>query len=209
MSAEFSRHVDVAAIQYPGRQDRRRECFTTDIRYMAERVAGEIETLDAQVVLYGHSMGALVAFETARLLETSRQSVRSLVVSGRSAPDTPRPPDDTDLEALTREMAKLDGTKAEVFEDQELLTLILGVMRHDYQAVNDYVYRPEGLLKCPVTVVIGSSDPIVSASEAADWRAVTTGRFELRTLAGGHFFQGASALELRRILMTHIGNVCC
>ncbi|GAB3799124.1 hypothetical protein GCM10027605_12030 [Micromonospora zhanjiangensis] len=91
MARALTPGVDVLAIQYPGRQDRRREGFVPSVQQMAELIAREIRPLlDQPTALFGHSMGAAIGFELAALLEADGADLLGLFVSGRRAPSAMR-----------------------------------------------------------------------------------------------------------------------
>ncbi|MEU8824623.1 alpha/beta fold hydrolase [Streptomyces sp. NPDC048636] len=183
--------LDVHGVQYPGRQDRRREPFRDTIEELAEEIAALIgEWNDLPVVLMGNSMGALVAFEVAHRMEAKGNAPLALFACGRVAP-TLRKDEGTHLkgnDAFLREMALLGGMGHELLQDEEILDLILPPMRADYRLAETYCASPEIRLSVPVHVHIGKADPKVNEPEAAEWKRSTTGEFTLDTHEGGHFF---------------------
>ncbi|MEV5959487.1 alpha/beta fold hydrolase [Streptomyces sp. NPDC051987] len=191
LSGELSGRIEVMAVQYPGRQDRYREEPVADLPTLARRVAEALEPLaDRRLALFGHSMGALVGFETARLLERENRPVSALFVSARRAPA--RPPyervhllDDAELLA---ELRALGGTDERLLREEELLRLYLPVVRADYRALETYACQPGATVGCPVIGLAGESDPRVSVDDVAAWREHTTTRFDLRVFQGGHFY---------------------
>jgi surfactin synthase thioesterase subunit len=188
-------HVDVVCVQYPGRQDRYREEPFTSLSRLAEAVAGELAgelAADGRpYALFGHSMGALVAFETARLLAGGElPGPQRLFFSGRGAPDAHRHIpyhryDDADVLADVR---RLGGTDQAMLEDPDVLELVLPALRADYGALGTYDWRGGAPLAAPVTALIGDSDPMVTVQEARTWQAHTTGDFALKVFPGGHFY---------------------
>ncbi|MEU6679658.1 alpha/beta fold hydrolase [Streptomyces sp. NPDC046925] len=187
--------VEVLGVQYPGRQDRHREQPVEEIPRMAEAVNEELAAVLSDgrpYAFFGHSMGALVAFEAALSLRGGRPSkdLTRLFVSGRAAPLAgPRPGDrlSGDEELLT-ELHRLGGVGREVLDDPEMLSMIMPAVRADYRALATYGMTPGASLDCPVTVLTGEADPIVSPEEAAQWEGLTSAPTEVRVFPGGHFY---------------------
>ncbi|TBO55983.1 thioesterase [Streptomyces kasugaensis] len=183
--------VEVLAIQYPGRQDRRQESCVDDIHELAGRLFTILRPLMGRpMALFGHSMGATLGFELARLMEQAGQPVSRLFASGRRAPSRPRHESVhlLDDQGLLADVRKLSGTDSRILDDEELLRMALPAIRADYRAVETYVYRPGPELTCPVTVFTGDDDPKTTLDEARDWATHTTGAFDLDVFPGGHFF---------------------
>lgn len=186
--------LDVVAVQYPGRQDRRREPFIDDIAAMADRVhRASAGWTDLPLALFGHSMGATVAFEVARRLEEAGTPVLTGFVSGRRAPSQARPErvhlgDDASVIA---EVERLSGADAQVLRDPEMAQLLLPALRADYRAIERYRAPASARLACPISVFTGDADPLTTVDEAAAWRDHTTGPATLDVFPGGHFFLNA------------------
>lgn len=187
LSAALRPDVQVIALQYPGRQDRAHEAPIEDIGMIAEQIADQLGPwTTAPFAFLGHSMGAMVAFETARLLP---MAPIALFASARRAPCAgPGPLRDTGDDALIRELTMLSGTDAAILGDPELLEVLLPVIRADFRAVQAYRYHPGSKLSCPVVALLGDSDPLVSAEEAARWAEVTTAGCNVHVFEGDHFY---------------------
>ncbi|MEU7144016.1 alpha/beta fold hydrolase [Nocardia sp. NPDC046473] len=191
----FGAGVLVAAVQYPGRQDRLGEAPITDLEALAERIAGEVLKLGMLdgLALFGHSMGATVAFETARRLERKGQPVSTLFVSGRPAPTFVETKQlhlgtDNDLIADLERLAA-DPAPIQMLRDEpSLAELVLPAVRGDYQAVETYRYTPGAPLAADIAAFVSTEDPTVTPEQADEWRAVTTGTFTRTTFPGGHFY---------------------
>ena len=201
--------VDVLAIQYPGRQDRRREPCVETVPELARRIFDVLTPWTGRpVALFGHSMGAAVGFELARLIEDKAGVVPAhLFASGRRAPSTPR--HETvhllDDDGLLDDVRLLSGTDAAVLDDEELLRMALPAIRADYQAIETHRYE-EGTppLRCPITVLTGDDDPKTTADEARAWSAHTRGEFAVRTFLGGHFFLAEHQQAINDLLVERL-----
>ncbi|MFD4245117.1 thioesterase II family protein [Streptomyces sp. NPDC058525] len=208
MSKALAPAVEVLAVQYPGRQDRRGEPNIPSLPDLADRIFEAVRSLDEKpLALFGHSMGAVLAYEVAlRMQDAGLPSPVRLFTSGRRAPSCER---DEGVhtqsdEHMVAELRKLSGTSAAMLNDPELLEMIMPAIRSDYRAVETYRYEPGRRLDCPVTVLTGDSDPRVSIEEAAAWENHTDGPTDLHVLPGGHFYlaeQNArvAALVARRL----------
>ena len=185
--------VELCAVQLPGRENRFMEPAATDMSTLVEQVAeGIAPLLDRPFALFGHSFGALVAFELAHDLQRRGQRPRHLFVSGRQAPHLtyPRPPiHQLGDEAFSDEMRRLNGTPEHVLANPALLSLAIGIVRADYTVCETY-RLPGGrpLLECPVTALGGTDDPETTAGDVEAWARHTRGGFEARAIPGDHFF---------------------
>jgi len=192
VSRALSPAVDVLAVQYPGRQDRRHEPCIDSVPELAVQVFAVLRPwLTAPTALFGHSMGASLAFELARLIEAETgETPAHLFASGRRAPSAHRT--ETvhllDDRGLLADVRKLSGTDMAVLGDEDMLRAALPAIRSDYRAAETYAYRPGPPLRCPITVFTGDDDPKTTVEEAQAWSTHTTGPFDLRVFPGGHFF---------------------
>ncbi|GAB3678064.1 alpha/beta fold hydrolase [Actinocorallia lasiicapitis] len=207
-SADLAQKVEVLAVQYPGRQDRRQEPPFTDLGLLADAVHEALRPRqDDRLVFFGHSMGASLAFEVARRL--ARPPV-ALVASGRRAPSRHRAESVhlRDEEGVIAELKRLSGTDPSLLQDDELLRLFLPAIRADYQAIETYRCPPGTTVACPVTVFVGDSDPHVTLEEAGAWAGHTTGGFGLEVFEGGHFYLSAKPADtierLSAVLRAHV-----
>lgn len=183
--------ADVLTVQYPGRQDRRTEPPLTRLTDLADQVADALSPwTDRPLVLFGHSMGALLGYEVATRLEAAGTAPLALVASARRAPSRHRQ-ESVHLrsdEGVVDELRLLGGMDTAFLEDPELREMILPAMRADYEAIETYRHTPRPPLTTPITVLTGDDDPQVTADEARSWSAHTTGPFALHTFKGGHFY---------------------
>jgi len=193
VSAALAPRVEVLAVQYPGRQDRRLEPCVETIEELADHLLPLVleRWADRPLALFGHSMGASLGFELAGLLEQAGVHPTLLYASGRYAPSRFQPGPklhDKDDEALLADVRKLAGTDSRVLGDDEVLRMVLPAIRNDYRAAE--TYRPQRLhrVACPITALVGDADPKVSIDDARAWAQHTTGAFDLWTYFGGHFY---------------------
>ena len=187
---QISRDVELIAVQYPGRAERMAEPIIDDAPTLVRLVTSAILPLsDRPVALFGHSMGAIVAYEVARSLQTLGAAPAHLFVSGHRAAGLPgRRYSEQDDDALVGTLTWMGGTDAEVLADPELREMVLPYVRGDLRLLDRYAHRPEPLLSVPITSIIGADDEVESADLAAGWGDLTSGAFAQRVLPGDHFY---------------------
>jgi surfactin synthase thioesterase subunit len=195
--------IDVIAVQYPGRQNRRLEPCCDSISELADQVGRELRAEPAPIAFFGHSMGAIVAFEVARRMERGTGTgPAALFASGRRAPSRSRAENvhERDDAGLVAEILALGGTDSALLQDRELLSMVLPAIRADYRAIERYSCPPGVTISSPVTVLTGTADPRTTQPEAEAWRGHTTGRFSLHSYPGGHFFLQSHIPEILAVI---------
>lgn len=206
----LSPDTDVIAVQYPGRQNRRHEPCLENISDLADHVYRELRAEPAPVAFFGHSMGAIVAFEVARRMERdSGTGPAVLFASGRRGPSSYREENvhQRDDAGVIAEIRALGGTDSALLRDSEVLEMVLPAIRADYRAIERYACAPEATIGAPVTVMTGTADPRTSLAEAQAWRGHTTGRFTLLTYPGGHFFLQDHIPEILATIATTLNRL--
>ncbi|WP_433963555.1 alpha/beta fold hydrolase [Tunturiibacter psychrotolerans] len=200
---EFSgSEMELCAIQLPGRESRLREAPFIRMSDAVERAAEALEPqLDLPYVLFGHSMGAILCFELARLLR-SRYGVGPihLFVSARRAPQfaDPQPPLHLlrDARFIAEINRRYNGLPREVLANTELMELLLPMLRADVQMIETYAYEPGLPLDCPITAFGGVEDSGLRIEDLEGWRAHTNSRFETKLFLGDHFFVQSAPKEV-------------
>ncbi|MGP3750117.1 thioesterase II family protein [Streptomyces sp. IBSNAI001] len=189
----FPDNVEVCPVELPGRLTRWSEKAFEQAEPLVDELATALSgELDVPYALFGHSMGALLAFELARALRRrGAAEPRVLFVSGGPAPQLRRrhrqihdQPDDV----VVARLRELGAVPKDVYDEPELLELLMPTIRADFSVVETYVHRHEPPLGCPVVAFAGTEDREVPADQVDPWHEQTTGGFTRHLLPGDHFF---------------------
>jgi surfactin synthase thioesterase subunit len=197
--------IDVRPVEWPGRGARLDEPLARDACGLAEQLASELVrgSLASHYALFGHSLGALIAFEVAHALLGRGAPLPSLlIVSGAEAPamrDGGKWKEPLSDDALRDELLALRGTPQDVLDNPDIMRSVLPVLRADFLMSGAYSYRRRHPLPCPIHVFGGDQDETrLEALQA--WRSETTSDFGLDMLAGHHFFIHARQPELLALI---------
>lgn len=201
--------VEVCPVELPGRGTRFGERPYRRLAPLVHDLADAMEPLlDLPYVLYGHSMGGLVVFELARLLQRRRWPAPRHVVVGAS-PDPCRAREerwhDATDEGLRARLRQLGGTPAELLDDDDLMTLVMPVIRADFEVVETYAYAPDPTLVAPLTVLGGLRDRMVPPAHLDGWRAHAR-QVRLELLPEAHFFVDDLAPRVASLLAPSPGG---
>jgi surfactin synthase thioesterase subunit len=194
----------VLPVQLPGREERFVEPLLTDAGAAADEARDQVaEQLrpDDRVALFGHSLGAVLAFELARRLDGTAE-VAGLFVSGSPDPWNGRSSSATGLpddEFLAR-VERFAGFSHPALADDEVRELVLPLLRADVEMHENYRAEPGATVLAPITAVRGRDDDLVSAEASAGWRHATTGSFHTAELDGGHMYLIDGVDELLTII---------
>ena len=182
---------DTYIVQYPRRAERMREPAAETVHDLARGlfVAGPWRRA-APLRLFGHSMGAVVAFEFARIAEARGTAVERLWVSAAPAPAAvagmPELP--TSHDGLLADVAELGGTEADLLADQEFAELLMTAVRADYHVINRYSCGPDVQISADICALGARDDHRVDAADLQLWKDHTAGAFQLSWYDGGHFY---------------------
>lgn len=188
----------------PGRDARVDEAPAGAMIPLVANLAQEmLPLLSVPYALFGHSMGAFIAFDLAHELSGLGYPPAHLFVSAQRGPSLPYPgkpiyalPED---EFLAGVLARYERIPKQILEQKDLMAILLRTLRADFTLTEAYRYRAAGPLACPITAFGGADDEHV-AEQVEAWAAETTGRFRLHLLPGGHFFPRESREELLSLI---------
>jgi surfactin synthase thioesterase subunit len=189
----------------PGRE---RRILETPYRNVVEAAVNAVDDVFAElgekerVVLFGHSLGAVLAYELAHLLSARGVTVERLVVSGSPGPWTQRERRATGLpeEEFIARVEEFAGFKHEALDNPEMRELILPVLQADCEMHENYVPSTDDPVSAPICSIRGGSDGLVSAEQAQEWQHATTGDFSYAELPGDHMYLVDSAREVLELI---------
>ncbi|KPI15352.1 Oleoyl-(acyl-carrier-protein) hydrolase [Actinobacteria bacterium OK074] len=185
--------VEVVAIRLPGRESRLDEPPLRRVPDIVAALTADVGPwLDRPHAWFGHSLGALIAFEMCRALDRAGLPAPvGLLVSGRPAAHLTvpeRPVHRAPLPEFLDRLRELNGTPPEILADRTALAALLPMLRADFTAVETYAYQPAPPLNCPISAFGGFDDPFAARSDLDAWRVHTNGRCTVRMFGGDHFY---------------------
>ena len=205
--------LEVWGLQLPGRGNRQ---FERPYRRTREAVPEITEALgpllDRPFAFFGHSMGAILSFEVARWM--SRQwhvQPEHLFISGRRAPQVPYDDPKDYLksdEDFVQAVKSLRGTPEEVFENTEMMQLVLPTLRADFELAQTYEYIEDVTLDCPITVLGGTSDEESLECGLEEWAAQTSSRCRSYMFEGDHFFIHSCEAVVLEVCRRELSEIC-
>lgn len=208
-SSAFTDTVELHAIQLPGREYRYGERALTDAHEVAHLLADAIEPyLDLSYVFFGYSMGALIAFEVIRELRRRGAPMPAqLFVGARRAPQlasTRLPLSQLPREAFLKQIRDDYDSPSEIWQNADLLEIVLPVLRADMALCEGYVYRHEPPFGFPIQAFAGRRDDSAPISAVQTWCEQTTGEFTLELFDGAHFFVNASLARVQQVMISQL-----
>lgn len=198
--------IELCPIQLPGRETRLREAAHDRLTPLVEDLGQALRPyLDKPFAFFGHSLGALIAFELTRYLRRGAHPLpEHLFVSARRAPHLPEPdsplhrlPDTAFVDGLQR---RYNAIPEVILRDPEYLQLFIPTLRADFAVVETYTHAAEPALAVPITGFCGRDDARATPEAMAGWREHTTRPFDLSVFPGGHFFLQPAKTQLLQAL---------
>ncbi|AJX33832.1 thioesterase II family protein [Burkholderia oklahomensis] len=183
--------LDLLALQYPGREDRFGEPCARSIDALAEPVADALRHYAHKpLVLFGHSLGAALAYEVALRLERHGAAPLHVAVSALPPPHRQR---ESNLhlqsdEALLDDVERLSGEHAALLADPEMRAIYLPMIRDDYRAIETYRRERPPMLGAPLGVMLPLADPELDRDEAHAWQDVASRPIRVTAFDGDHFY---------------------
>lgn len=190
----FPKNIKVKYIDLPGRIIFSSQKPYKNMQELIKRLSIKLsQEIQGKYVMFGHSMGAIVAFELARnLTKFYNMNPQHLLVSGCCAPSrysNSKPIINSFLsdEELTQILIDTESVQPEVLQNEEFKALTLFLIRADFKVLESYCYESQSLLKCPITAFSAADDPWAPREYMEYWRFETEGEFDLIPFEGKHF----------------------
>jgi surfactin synthase thioesterase subunit len=199
----FPPNVRLLAVRFPGRESRLRECPTEDMAEAVRMISEEVPS-SGRIALFGHCVGALVAFEVARRITQMGPELVHLFVASQVSPRLQR--DVPPISDLRSELRRLGATPAAVLENDELLALLAPAIQADRTMSRLYAYRDRGRLDVPITVFTGETAGY-DRSELDAWGAETSATLRVVQVGGGHMLLGDSWLQVAKSVAEQLSEL--
>lgn len=184
--------LNIYSFQAPGKEDRISELPHNDLStIVAEAADAIIAHNNKSIMLFGHSLGALIVYELVKKIELSGQNVSLAIVSGRNPPQKlskMKPIAHLPDKEFISEVEQLDGTPNGVFEHPELLEIFLPILKADFKIAENYCNTQPKRIQSSLFVLSGKQDPWIDAKDLELWKHVTDGACEIKLFDGDHFF---------------------
>jgi medium-chain acyl-[acyl-carrier-protein] hydrolase len=204
----FPAEIETVPVELPGHGTRYREPPLTRIDSAISAIAEALHFDETPISLFGHSMGALLAFELAWELKASKRNINTLFISGHPAPHLPwtKPLiSHYDQKTFGRALVETFGADVALLSNEDLLAMAYPTLRADFEMVETYIFQSRGPLACPISVFGGDQDREASEDELTAWQEHTFSRFQLRTLPGNHNFIHDSRAGLIEAIRSDFG----
>lgn len=207
----FSSAVKCIAVQYPGRRGTHDLGSFTSIPDLADQVCRMVPPRDQpaeHVAFFGHSMGALLAFEVALRFEAAGNPIAALFVSACAAPGRIGyeyiPESDR---GLLDAVAEMTGANPEFLENKEFAAKILPTLR-GLKAIANYECPPDGIVSCPIFAFLGDNDEVATYEKVLAWSERTTSEFTARVFPGHHFYLNDHLADLVNDIEDKVASRC-
>jgi surfactin synthase thioesterase subunit len=195
-------------IQLPGRGNRLHESPLHSIHDAARHVADAIcAGVSSPTVLFGHGLGALIAFETARRLQARLWPMLALFVSGHRGPAVANAAPslgDLPLEQFLAQLRSRQLLPPDVLSDPDAMGLFLPVLRGEIAMLENYRYEAAQPLHCPLVACDALADPHASRGDAEGWKLETTGRFCIQRFGGDRSYIHREKEALTALIGNHL-----
>ncbi len=204
-------HIEAFALQAPGRETRFVEPLIESFEDLVTQATAAIVPLAGEkpFAMFGHSLGAAVAYETARRLEREGLRPQKLIVSGRNCPGVAsRRPHISHLSdaEFVQHMKSYKGTPDAVLENKDLIELLLPMIRADFALAEEYQPLKGALLDCPIIAIGSRQDEWLDAQTLAQWGDLTNSTYQSHWFEGDHFYLNKYTADLVSYISQQLAN---
>ncbi|EMY6536364.1 thioesterase [Salmonella enterica] len=202
-------HIEVVGIQYPGHGSRISEKPYSSSNDIVNEMLNNIFNFQKKpFALFGHSMGAMIAFDLAKRIVTSlKQKPIHLFISGLAPPQLRKINNFNKTRTnneLINLMEQLGGTHSEILSNKELMGLILPALRSDFQIADNWFVEDVFDLSIPLTILGGDADNEVPEESLTYWSAYTTKKTTIKIYSGDHFFINTNKYQILNDISTQL-----
>jgi surfactin synthase thioesterase subunit/acyl carrier protein len=202
------KEIELIGVQYPGREERFNESFAIHIPELINDIITTLKPiLNSPFVLYGHSLGSIIAFELIRELRRKKMPMpKHMIISSFYSPrifseNIERLINMNPISNFTETFIKLGMIPKKILNNEELKTHFLKILKADVQLGNTYHYQTENPLECSISAFIGTKDPLIKITDITDWQSEAVRNFNLKVFAGDHFFwQNRTEIFVKELL---------
>ncbi|UYY98649.1 alpha/beta fold hydrolase [Peribacillus frigoritolerans] len=205
LCVDLSSSIECIAIQYPGRQDRFDEKMINSIEEYSDIITEVILGLDDKpTMLFGHSMGSLIAYNMLVRYESELPFINLLLASAHNPPQNN--PKYVDYDSMSNDniiayLKRLGGFDDVLLSDPNIIEIILPAVRNDLQAVSKYSNKSDVKINVPILAIIGDQDRSTDIESTSVWSELTTKEFQIIQLPGGHFYLSNEYKSLKKIIL--------
>jgi len=192
--------IEVIAYTAPARTSRFVEPAIGNMKGLVEDAWEQLsQYLDKPCILFGHSLGGLLAFEFLIKYKNTKDAMPlHFLSSARGAPHLKvmqgwTQKSDKDFIAS---LSELGGIHPDVAANPDLLELMLNALRADISIVEYFKPTEDGPFSCPATIFGGDSDNRVSIEDLKQWQQYFIQNVDVNVLEAGHFYLDTHAKEI-------------
>lgn len=184
--------INIYGFQAPGKEDRISEDLVVDLNTLIQNAVQELkQIINKPFALFGHSMGSVLAFEIAKFLESENLTPKLVILSGRPPPEfglRMNPISHLEDKELITELRKLEGTDTRILENEELMELLLPIIRADFRISESYKSSSNLKISSPMIAIGSEEDPWLNELEFNEWKQYSHNTTKIQFFPGGHFY---------------------
>lgn len=184
--------INIYGFLAPGKEDRISEELIVDLNTLVQNAVEELkQIINKPFVLFGHSMGSVLAFEIAKTLESETITPELVILSGRPPPRfglKMNPISHLGDKELIAELHKLEGTDTRILENDELMELLLPIIRADFRISEAYKSSASLKINSPMIAIGSEEDPWLNVAEFSEWKDYSNSTTKIHFFPGGHFY---------------------